>query len=146
MRIAFEREFDALSVMTDTPEAICASLPEGDDPYIVICLATEDGHDIAALEVLGASTFIPLGKSDYDAETDTLKIGRTRNVPDLITENGDFVGYWQVYEEDPGGFWDPIGVALRRASEHLGHLTLERAKADVIQFPLKSYDFVGVAK
>ena len=127
MRVRYDREFDVLSIMTDTPEAICASLLDG--PDVAVSLATEDGHDIVGVEVLGASAFIPLGKLGYDAETDTLTMGRTSNAPGLVTENADFVGYWQVCEEEPDGFRDPIGVALKRASAHLAELT--RAPFDV---------------
>ena len=37
----------------------------------------------------------------------------------MITENGDFVGYWQPYEDEPDAFMDPVGVLLRNASKHL---------------------------
>ena len=99
MRVRYDREVDILSVVTDTPEAICASLLDG--PDIAVSLATEDGHDIVGLEVLGASAFIPLGKLGYDAVTDVLTMGRTSQDPELITENGDLVAYWQVDEERP---------------------------------------------
>ena len=40
----------------------------------------------------------------------------------LVTENGDIVGYWVPDELDPSEFMDPIGVALRNASVHLGKM------------------------
>ena len=123
MRVRYDQEVDILSVMMDTPEAICASLLDG--PDIAVSLATEDGHDIVGLEVLGASAFIPLGKLGYDAETDILTMGRTTHDPELITKNGDIIGYWQVDEEDPDGFRDPIGVAIKRVSVHLETVSAE---------------------
>ena len=125
MRVRYDREVDILSVVTDTPEAICASLLDG--PDIAVSLATEDGHDIVGLEVLGASAFIPLGKLGYDADTDVLTMGRTSQDPELITENGDLVAYWQVDEEDPDGFRDPTGVAIKRASVHLKAVSAQLA-------------------
>lgn len=127
MRVTYDQEVNVLGIMTDTPEAMCASLLY--DPGIAVSLATEDGHDIVGLEVLGASAFIPLGNRGYDAQTDTLTMGRTTGDPDLITENGDLVAYWQVDEEDPEGFRDPIGVAVRRASVHLAKVSAELAGA-----------------
>ena len=127
MRVTYDREVDVLGILTDTPEAMCASLLY--DPGIAISLATEDGHDMVGLEILGASAFIPLGSRGYDAQTDTLTMGRTTGDPDLITKNGDLVAYWQVDQEDPDGFRDPIGVAIRQASVHLAKVSAELAGA-----------------
>ena len=117
MRVRYDHEFDVLSIMTDTPEAICASLLDG--PHIAVSLATEDGHDVVGVEIMGASAYLPLGNSGYDAETDTLTMGRTADDPELVTRNCDLIGYWQVDECDADGFRDPIGVAIKRASVHL---------------------------
>ncbi len=127
MRIIYDHEVDVLRVITETPDAVSASLLY--DPGIAIDLATEEGHEIVGITVMGASAFIPLGSRGYDAQTDTLTMGRTTGDPDLITENGDLVAYWQVDEEDPEGFRDPIGVALRRASVHLAKVSAELAGA-----------------
>ena len=97
-----------------------------------VSLATEDGHDIEGLIVMGASAYLDLDRG-YDADTDTLVIGRTTCNPSLITENGDIVAYWQVDEDDPDGFRDAIGVAHQagvgslgggdcRAERHIGTL------------------------
>ena len=127
MRIIYDREVNVLRVITETPDAVSASLLY--DPGIAIDLATEEGHEIVGITVMGASAFIPLGNRRYDADTDTLTMGRTTGDPDLITENGDLVAYWQVDEEDPDGFRDPIGVAIRRASVHLGKVSADLAGA-----------------
>ena len=117
MLIHYDDEVDVLDIrMHDLGGVVCASLL--DDPSIAVSLATEDGHDIEGLIVMGASAYLDLDRG-YDADTDTLVIGRMTCNPSLITENGDIVAYWQVDEDDPDGFRDAIGVAIRRASVHL---------------------------
>ncbi len=125
MRIIYDHEVNVLRVITETPDAVSASLL--DDPGIAIDLATEEGHEIVGITVMGASAYIPLGNRGYDAKTDTLTMGQTTDDPDLITENGDLIAYWQVDEEHPEGFRDPIGVAVRRASVHLAKVSAELA-------------------
>ena len=117
MRVSYDREANVLHLTDGAPAATGASLL--DDPGIVIELATGEGHDIVGLIVIGASAYLPLGDNGYDAKTDTLVLGAKTDDPALITENGDFVGYWQVDELAPEGFRDPVGVAIRRASTHL---------------------------
>ena len=56
------------------------------------------------------------------ADTDTLTVGATTDDPTLVTENGDLIGYWERDVDDPNGIADPIGFALRRASEHLASI------------------------
>ena len=125
MRIVCDHEANVLRVISDTPDAVSASLI--DDPGIAIELATEEGHEIVGFTVMGATAFLPLGNRGYDAETDTLTMGRTTGDPNLITENSDLVAYWQVDEEEPDGFRDPIGIAIRRASVHLAKVSAELA-------------------
>jgi uncharacterized protein YuzE len=115
MRVGYDQEANVLRVTTDTPAATAASLL--DDPGIAVELATPDGHDIVGLIVIGASAYLPFGRG-YNAETDILFIGRKTSDPDLTTENGDITGYWQVDEDDPDGFRDPIGIAIMQASKH----------------------------
>ena len=67
---------------------------------------------------MGASAYLPL-KTGYDPESDTLLLGKRTDSPDLVTETGDFVGYWQSHRGDPNGFMDPVGVLIRDASKHL---------------------------
>ena len=115
MLVSYDQQANVLRVTTDTPAATAASLL--DDPGVAVELATADGHDIVGLIVMGASAYIPFSKS-YNAETDTLLIGRKTGDPKLTTENGDIVGYWEVDEDDTDGFRDPIGVAIKHASKH----------------------------
>ena len=116
MRVSYDQLANVLRVTTDTPATTAASLL--DDPGIAVELATADGHEIVGLIVMGASAYIPFGKA-YNAESDTLFIGRKTGDPKLTTENGDIIGYWKVDEDDPDGFRDPIGIAITQASKHL---------------------------
>ena len=75
------------------------------------------------LDVNWASTYLALGIRGYDPDTDTLTMGNTTTDPDLITENGDLIGYWRVDKYDPGDYRHPIGVAIRRASVHLAKVS-----------------------
>ncbi len=120
MRIVYDDEVDVLRIITETPSVTCAPLL--DAPDIVAELATEEGYDIVGVTVIWATVYLPLGKRGYDAVTDTLLMGRTPNDPDLVTENGDIVGYWQADEEYLDGFLEAIGIAINRASVHLGEI------------------------
>ena len=122
MKVHYDDDADVLHITTEKRVATAASLL--DDPNVAVELATEDGHDIVGLIVMWASSYV---RSEHDAETDTLLIGETAHDPELITENGDLVAYWQVDEEDPDGYRDPIGVAVRRASVHLAAVSAELA-------------------
>ena len=116
MKAEYDKEADVLNLSTGVKAATSASLL--DDPDIVVDLAAPHGHDIVGLSVMWASAYVHL-KKGYDAETDTLLLGAKTDSPGSITKTGDFVGYWQAYEDDPDGFMDPVGVAVRHASKHL---------------------------
>ena len=124
--VHYDDEVDALRITTDAFRVIAnsggtsSSLLYNDD--VVVDLATEDGHDIVGLGVLCASLYLPLGKKGYDARTDTLLMGDSTSDPALITENGDFIGYWKADQDDLDGYLDPIGVAVKRASVHLAEV------------------------
>ena len=116
MKVIYDQAVDVLRIIGGQPVADTASLLRG--PDVAVDLATYDGHDVIGFTVIGASAYLPLGLG-YDAQSDTLTIGETTDDPALITENGDFIGYWQVGANEPNGFRDPIGVALRQASRYL---------------------------
>ena len=120
MLVSYDQQVNVLRISTDTPAATAASLL--DDPGIAVELATADGHDIVGLIVMGASAYVPFGEA-YNAETDTLLIGRKTGDPKLTIENGDIVGYWKVDEDDPDGFRDPIGIAIKHASKHFAGIS-----------------------
>ena len=122
MQVSYDKEGNVLHVTTEAPKATAASLL--DDPGIAVELVAWNGHEIVGVIVMGASVYIPLGLG-YDSETDTLIMGTKTSDPALVTETGDFVGYWQVDEENPDGARDPIGVALKCASKHLAEVLAE---------------------
>ena len=122
MRVHYDDDADVLHITMGKRSVDAASLL--DDPNVVVKLATLDGHDIVGLIIIWASSYV---RSGHDAETDTLLIGETVCDPELITENGDMIAYWQVDEEDPDGFRDPIGVAIKQASVHLAAVSSEPA-------------------
>ena len=116
MKAIYDQAVDVLRIIDGQPVADTASLLRG--PDVAVDVATCNGHDVIGFTVIGASAYLPLGLG-YDAQSDILTIGETTIDPALITENGDFIGYWQVYADEPNGFRDPIGVALRQASKYL---------------------------
>ena len=120
MKANYDVEADVLSLTTGIEPATSASLL--DDPDIVVDLADADGHDIVGLAIMWASAYLPL-KKGYDPERDTLLLGIKNAPPHTVTEHGDFIGYWQVDEDEPDGFMDPVGVLIRNASKHLAQIT-----------------------
>ena len=120
MKANYDVEADVLSLTTGIEPATSASLL--DDPDIVVDLADADGHDIVGLAIMWASAYLPL-KKGYDPERDTLLLGIKNTPPHPVTEHGDFIGYWQVDEDEPDGFMDPVGVLIRNASKHLAQVT-----------------------
>lgn len=114
MSAHYDREADILHLTTERVSETGASLL--DDPGIVLDLATADGHEIVGVLLMGASTYIPLGQG-YTRETDTLLLGRKVDPNLLITETGDFVGYWHNDPGDLDGVMDPVGVEIRHASK-----------------------------
>ena len=95
MQVRYDHEADVIYITTETAAATAASLL--DDPDIAVELATKDGHHIVGLIAMWASAYLPLGKRGYDPESDILLMGKRASDPKLITENGDIIGYWQVY-------------------------------------------------
>ena len=124
MKVSYHHIDDLLYIDTGTPDIVSDSLL--DTPGVVVHIATQDGRDIVGVTVMGASAYLPLGNGGYDAETDTLLMGRSTTDPKHITENGDILGYWQLDKYDPSdGYQYPIGVAIRRASVHLAKVSCE---------------------
>ena len=116
MQVTYDAVDDVLRVWNGQKAADGSSLLR--EFGTAVYLGTVDGHDVVGFEVMGATAYLPFERG-YDAASDTLTIGEMTDDPDLVTENGDFIGYWEVDEQTPDGFRDPIGVAIRRASVHL---------------------------
>ena len=101
---------------------------------VVIDLADDDGRHIVGLMVMGASSYLPLGKRGYDADADTLTLGVATADPANVTENDDVVTYWQLSHYATDSCMEPVGVTIRQASKHLanarqlgGHAAAESA-------------------
>ena len=122
LKVLYDREVNALNIITYETEKEETCIPLRDEGSVVLGVAYGDLRHIVSIEALGASAWLPLGKRDYDAETDTLTIGLASGDEVQVTENGDIVGYWVPDDLDPSEFMDPIGVALRNASVHLGKM------------------------
>ena len=122
LKVLYDREVNALNILTDETEKEETCIPLRDEGSVVLGVAYGDMRHIVSIEALGTSAWLPLGKRDYNAETDTLTIGLSSGDEVLVTENGDIAGYWVPDEMDPSEFMDPIGVALRNASVHLGKM------------------------
>ena len=122
LNVLYDHAADVLRLMKGEDEATSATLL--DEFEIVLSLATEDGHHIVGIDIMGASSHLPLGKSGYDQENDELTLGSTL-AETIVTENGDIVGYWMVDAVDPEGFMDPVGVVIRHASRYLAQVRNE---------------------
>lgn len=120
MRVIYDEEDGVLSMSIGRKAATgCESFVRG--PDVALDVANDNSYEVVGLIVIGASVYLPLGKG-YDAESDVLTIGETADDPALVTENGYFVGYWEVNRRDPDGSLQAIGVAIRRASVHLAQV------------------------
>ena len=89
-----------------------------DDFGVILEYSGEGSEDIARLDILRVSRFLPLcAEKGYDAATDTLTLGDKPAADYRIVDNGDFVSYLQWF--DDGSEWDIVAVDLRQASVHL---------------------------
>lgn len=122
MRLIYDKEVDVLRLLTGEDEATSSSLY--DDIDIVVDLDKNEER-VLGLMIIGASTYLPLGKRGYDAETDTLTLGTVATEPALITRNADFITYWMKDRYEGDDTLDPIGVAVKHASKHLAPLSKE---------------------
>lgn len=122
LKVLYDQDVNALNILTNEVEMEDTCIPLRDEGSVVLGVPYGDMCHIVSMEALGASAWLPLGKRDYDAETDTLTIGLSSGNKVLVTENGDIVGYWVPDELEPSDSMDAIGVALRNASVHLGKM------------------------
>ena len=127
MRVSYDKENDILALSTGQVQRDGASLYDYTD--VAVLFGTDGGRDIVGVEMMAASHWFSKG---YDKENDTLLLGDSTDNPDMITVDGDFVGYWQPYKADPADVPDPIGVAVRQASIHLAKVS-EKMFANVVK-------------
>ena len=116
---SYDTAHGTLRMSTGQPSTTFEDL--GGDVYKFVELNGDD-RGVIGIVVQHAEPYVALEKG-YDAVMDTLTIGKTTDNPNLISENGDFVGYWQPETGDPHSL-EPIGVTLRNASQHLGKMRL----------------------
>lgn len=119
MEFKYDQENNILYTVSDC--RICDSYYLADTADVVVLAGSDAGRDVAGLVVMAAAYHLSL-EGGYDSQTDTFLFGRVANDPVMITKTGDFVGYWQPDKDEPNGFWEPVGVAIRQASKHLGAL------------------------
>ncbi len=115
-KCSYDTEYGTLQLSTGQPSThfdfladdVCVSVELNGDDRRVIGVIIQDGEPYLTLQ------------NGYNASADTLTIGRTVDDPAFTSENDDFVAYWQLDEGDTDGALEPVGVALRNASKHLG--------------------------
>ena len=112
----YDPEIDAISLHCD--QQTCGGYEVAGNWSIILHVPEDESRCAAALEVIGISAWLPLGKRGYCAETDTLTIGHGTETATVIAENGDLVAYWRPDQYDPS-YMTPIAVDLRNASQHL---------------------------
>ena len=86
--------------------------------WVMIDLPDEESHEAIALEVIGISAWLPLGKRGYRDDTDTLPFGNGAENAAVIGKNGDLVTYWRRDASAAGGL-TVFAVDLRNASKNL---------------------------
>ena len=120
MRVIYDRQADVLRLLTDKKGQTSTPLVELVD--VVLDLVADESDEVTALEIIGASAYLPLGRRGYDAATDTLTLGTVDN-PKHVTRSENIVTYWQPDEYEPETQLEPAGIAIRQASEHLNGIT-----------------------
>ena len=118
MRVNYIAEDDAL--VLEAFRGGCSGGTVRDDFGVILNFADVGSEDVARIDVLNVSDFLPLDpERGYDADTDTLTLG-DKPEPDAdyrVVDNGDFVSYRQWF--DDGSEWDVVAVDLRQASKYL---------------------------
>ena len=117
MKVAHYADADLLFVSTGEPDSSGSSLNGATVGDVVVFVADDEGQHVVALEIFGASWYLPLGKHGYDQHADTLTMGSIPNRPAKTTENADIIAYWMPDPDD--GVLDAVAVTLRNASRHL---------------------------
>ena len=67
-----------------------------------------------AVTIMGAASWFNKG---FDEASDKWLIGDTTDDLEMVTINGDFVGYWQPDRYDPNEVPDPIGVEIKHVAK-----------------------------
>ena len=118
MQVKYYAEDDACLLITDRRGSTGGTLRE--DFRVILEFADDnDGREsITRVDILDVSRFLPLcPEKGYSADTDVLTLGDEPSGPFRTVECGDFVGYWQEF--DDGSEWDIVALDIRQASKHL---------------------------
>lgn len=116
LKVHYDPECDAIGLHYNQPSGATYELEKVG--MVMIDLPDESSYEAIALEVIGISAWLPLGKRAYCRETDTLTFGDGVKTATVVAENSDLVAYWGPDEYDPDDL-TPIAVDLRNASKHL---------------------------
>ena len=115
----YDNEVGLLAMWVEkSAEGSCADC----DWNLAVFVGTEDGHDVVGFEIITSGDVFLRMEEGYDPQTDTMTVGTITDDPALITENGDLVAYWRPDPEDPAGFMEPIGIAVRNAKGNLARV------------------------
>lgn len=114
--VHYDPECNAIGLDSGRSRKASSSLVTNVD--VIIDLENRDSHQVVALEVLGISAYMPLGKLGYCEETDTLTFGGEIDTATSVVENGDLVAYWRYDKLRPVAM-EPVAVDLKNASTHL---------------------------
>ena len=114
MKVTYEKQDDLLDLSYGGQMTTGASIE--DDTGVVVHLGTDGGCDIVAVTIMGAASWFNKG---FDEASDKWLIGDTTDDLEMVTINGDFVGYWQPDRYDPNEVPDPIGVEIKHVAKHV---------------------------
>lgn len=114
MKAIYEKQDDLLYLSYGERAKDGASLEA--DSGVMLDIGTDDGCDIVAITIMGASSWFDKG---FNEASDKWLIGDMTDDLEMVTINGDFVGHWQPDRYDPSEAPDPIGVEIRHVSKHV---------------------------
>ena len=116
LKLHYDPECDAIGLNYNQPSGATQEI-EGVG-WVMIDLPDAESHQAIALEVIGISAWLPLGKLGYRQDTDTLTFGELLEPAAVVAENGDLVTHWRRDASAIGGL-TAVAVDLRNASTHL---------------------------
>ncbi len=126
LKLHYDPECDAIGLHYNQPSGATYEV-EGLG-WVMIDLPHEESHEAIALEVIGISAWLPLGKRGYSKEADTLTFGDYEEPPDVVGKYGDLILNWRRDSSTAGGL-TPVSVDLRNASKHLAPVIEAMSKA-----------------
>ena len=116
LRAHYDPERDAIGLDYNQPSGgTCEVQGLG---WVMIDLSDEESHEAIALEVVGISAWLPVGRRGYHEETDTLTFGDGVENAAVIGRNGDLIAYWRRDSSAAGGL-TAFAVDLCHASKNL---------------------------